>query len=144
MKKRRLVKLFKISACMTSLLMVIILVIALLDPNVKTFFADKYNDGDNGYYVISSQYNSSSSQNQNPNKVNSSDKSSKETNAEETEENQVILRNPAAVFPDLNCEHCKGTGKIECLYCLGIGMTDGNTLCTGCGGDGKINCYYCD
>ena len=42
--------------------------------------------------------------------------------------------------PDVDCETCDGSGKLECGDCRGRGYED----CEVCGGDGEINCEYCD
>lgn len=53
--------------------------------------------------------------------------------------------------PNVQCDHCDGTGEEECSDCRGIGRVDCSTCdgeghfdCDSCGSDGTETCRYCD
>lgn len=58
----------------------------------------------------------------------------------------VSLREAAADAEASTCTYCKGSGRTQCTFCMGLIATgpDGKTIpCPGCGGETTMTCSTC-
>jgi len=147
MKKRRIIKFLKVSALMFSVLAVVILAIALSDPNFKGFIGKVYNTIVEADYdtssVLSSETNNSSENKTSSISSEHTSKNSKPEKIEEIGDENLILQEPSGGFLDEACIQCDGLGKVVCPTCNGTGANAGG-FCKSCYGDGKVECQYCN
>ena len=146
MHKKQKIRFLKICGLMFAILCLVILTVALLDPNLKNF------PNNSSVHILNTESPenepSKNSSVASKNDISSSEnksKNNKDTNKKENSKDDyddIILRNPNKYGSVEFCEKCNGTGYMPCPSCIGAGASKGSA-CMICFGNGKIPCDYC-
>lgn len=138
-----MIKLVKIAVFMLFLFVAVVFVIAVLSPN--GFDRTGTDKETVSYYSTADSKKDTAVKDGNGLEAKSSSaaESTNKSLESDRDENVIIKDSGGGLNDGFYCNHCGGTGKLECPTCYGTGVINGSQLCGACFGNGKIDCQYC-